>query len=205
MLSQSEAAHLSRLRHLLAAVPLPDIMSLDMAGLTSMSRLNGLSLEFSKVSAARNVAEGIAALTNLTYLNLSRSCWYKPSDTKGMSSPRADPLSLFVGRPGLKIVRVAGCNLFGNMTETDVAGTGETQVSWAKHGINSSRLCLCPSQFSLSQVLSLPSDPHVVNCLVELRVGFVLEASAVQIGEGHLLASYRHLRVLGLFSRPSLQ
>ncbi len=109
-------------------------------------------------------------------------------------------LASFHGWPGLEVLKINGCNLFGRLTALHIPEVQDVQVSHHDHVIGINKVRVHKNDATLDEVMCLSDLPHCACFLVELRVVFqsVLHAAAVVQGVQHLLSGCQSLQCLHL-------
>ena len=174
------------------------------AGITCLCNLTSFSTFFSSVGADIN---NLDKLTKLTCLDLARSTWYELTALTFRTShhhpPPAGAFASFTGWPELKVLKIAGCNLFRPSTQLDLPGVQEIQVSWVVPKLVNIRLHLHQSHWPPA-----PLDPQCLlhpscaTCLVDLRLNLdyrVLGTGLAAILQ-QVLFTCNSLQVLHLFN-----
>ena len=104
----------------------------------------------------------------------------------------------FQGWPGLEVLKINGCNLFGCLTAMHIPEVQDFQVCHHNHVIGNNRVRVHRICSSSDEVMCLSYLPHCGRVLAELRVVFecVLHAAALVQGMQHLLSTCQSLQVL---------
>ncbi len=148
---------------------------LDKGSLTCFTRLRSPSFEQSEIHSAVDNAANLTWLSRLTSLNLAKSTWF---DLKRSAAGNVDDLpypaafTSFHGWPGLEVLKINGCNLFGPLTALHISEVQDLQVCHHNHVIGINRVRVHRNYSTLDEVMCLSDLPHCARFLVELRVVF---------------------------------